>query len=142
VADYGPTLYGNLGYGAVPQLAFQGTYLTVGFITQCIAVLFVDHFPRPKFLSIGVALCVSTLICEAAIVANFVPSTNTHALNAGVAMFMLFLAFYSFFLDGTQFAYIGEIFPTHIRAKGLSVGVATICLMNIIWLQAAPVGLE
>lgn len=59
-----------------------------------------------------------------------------------MAMFILFLAYYSFFLDGTQFSYVGEIFPTHLRAKGLSSGVSTICFVNIIWLQAAPVGLE
>lgn len=124
------------------QLCFQGAYLTVGLIGQTLTIWFVDHYSRPKFLSVGVMLCVSTLICEAAIVANFVPSTNQNALGAGVAMFMLFLAFYSFFLDGTQFSYVGEIFPTHLRAKGLSSGVATICFVNIIWLQAAPVGLE
>jgi MFS family permease len=141
-ADYGPTFYGNLGYGPVAQLSFQGCYLTVGLITQILAIWFVDHYSRPKFMAVGVALCVGTLIGEAAIVANFVPSFEQNALRAGVAMFMLFLAFYSFFLDGTQFAYIGEIFPTHLRAKGLSAGVATICFMNIIWLQATPVGLK
>lgn len=40
--------------------------------------------------------------------------------------------------SGTQFAYIGEIFPTHLRAKGICLGVAMISLANIIWLQAAP----
>lgn len=38
----------------------------------------------------------------------------------------------------TQFAYLGEIFPTHIRAKGVGLGVAMISLMNVIWLQATP----
>lgn len=39
---------------------------------------------------------------------------------------------------GTQFAYLGELFPTHLRAKGVSLGVAVISLTNIMWLQAAP----
>jgi MFS family permease len=39
---------------------------------------------------------------------------------------------------GTQFSYLGEIFPTHLRAKGVCLGVAMISFMNIIWLQAAP----
>ena len=39
---------------------------------------------------------------------------------------------------GTQFSYLGEIFPTHLRAKGVCLGVAMISLMNIIWLQSAP----
>jgi hypothetical protein len=33
---------------------------------------------------------------------------------------------------------LGEIFPTHLRAKGVSLGVAMISFTNIIWLQAAP----
>ena len=41
-------------------------------------------------------------------------------------------------LDGTQFSYLGEIFPTHLRAKGVCLGVSMISLMNIIWLQSAP----
>lgn len=38
-----------------------------------------------------------------------------------------------------QFCSLGEIFPTHIRAKGVVVGVATICGINILWLQVAPI---
>lgn len=39
---------------------------------------------------------------------------------------------------GTQFAYLGELFPNHIRAKGICLGVSMISLLNIIWLQSAP----
>jgi hypothetical protein len=111
-------------------------------ITQIMTVFVVDSYSRPKFLALGVVCCMSTLIGEAIVVANYVPSTNENALRAGVAMLMLFLAFYSFFLDGTQFSYCGEMFPTHLRAKGMSAAVAMICLVNIVWLQAAPPGLE
>jgi Sugar (and other) transporter len=50
----------------------------------------------------------------------------------------VFQVFYGLCLDGTQFSYLGEIFPTHLRAKGVCLGVAMISLMNIIWLQSAP----
>jgi len=53
-------------------------------------------------------------------------------------MIFVYVVFYEVALDGTQFAYLGELFPTHLRAKGMSLGVAGICLMNIIWLQVAP----
>lgn len=43
---------------------------------------------------------------------------------------------------GVQFTYPGELFPMHLRAKGVCLGIATIALMNIIWLQAAPTALE
>jgi len=37
---------------------------------------------------------------------------------------------------------LGEIFPTHLRAKGVCLGVAMISFMNIIWLQAAPTAFD
>jgi len=83
-------------------------------------------------------MCVACLIVEAALVAEFVPSNNTTALRAAVAMLFVYVVFYSLCLDGTQFSYLGEIFPTHLRAKGVCLGVSMISFMNIIWLQSAP----
>jgi hypothetical protein len=37
---------------------------------------------------------------------------------------------------------LGELFPNHIRAKGICLGVAMISLMNIMWLQAAPTAFQ
>lgn len=106
------------------------------------AVFVVDRFPRQKYMSFGVLGCMLTLIIEAALVANFVPSTNAAALKAAVAMFFIFQVFYGMCLDGTQFAYLGELFPTHLRAKGVCLGVSMISLMNVVWLQAAPTAFE
>lgn len=103
------------------------------------AIFFVDRFPRPKYIAFGVMGCMATLIIEAALVATYLDSTNNAALQACVAMFFIFQVFYGLCLDGTQFSYLGEVFPTHIRAKGLCLGVSMISLMNIVWLQSAPV---
>jgi hypothetical protein len=40
----------------------------------------IDMFPRPKFKAFGTLGLQATLIVEAALVANFVPSTNKSAL--------------------------------------------------------------
>jgi hypothetical protein len=125
-SDYDPIIYGNLGNGPLSQLCFQGGYITMATVAQITSVFFVDYFNRPKFMSIGVAGFMSTLVGEAVIVSRYIGTDNTNALRAGVAMLFCFIKFFSFFLDGTQFSYMGEIFPTHLRAKGLSVGVATI----------------
>lgn len=45
-------------------------------------------------------------------------------------------------MNNVQLSYLGEIFPFHLRAKGISLGVSGICLLNIIWLQAAPTALK
>lgn len=46
------------------------------------------------------------------------------------------------FMNNVQFSYLGEIFPFHLRSKGIALGTSGICLLNIVWLQAAPTALE
>lgn len=138
VNNYGPSIYSQLGFNTELQLMLPALWLTVAWIFNIVPMLFVDRFSRPKYISFGVAGCMLSLIIEAALVANFVPSNNTAALRAAVAMLFIFVVFYSICLDGTQFSYLGEIFPTHLRAKGVCLGVSMISLMNIIWLQSAP----
>lgn len=60
----------------------------------------VDRFNRPKYMAFGVAGCMATLVIEAALVANFVPSNNQAALQAAVAMFFIYQVFYGACLDG------------------------------------------
>lgn len=45
-------------------------------------------------------------------------------------------------LDGGQFVYLSEIFPTHLRAKGISLGMAGLNVINIVWLQVAPTAFQ
>lgn len=161
INNYGPTLYRDLGFSAVKQLLYPAAWLTfaLGKLMLCSSeanlpsslpliisiganvggMLIVDRFSRPKYIAFGVLGCMATLIVEAALVANFVGGTNTAALQACVAMFFVFQVFYGICLDGTQFSYLGEIFPTHLRAKGMCLGMSMISLMNIVWLQSAPV---
>ncbi|KIW49678.1 hypothetical protein PV05_11332 [Exophiala xenobiotica] len=138
INNYGPTLYATLGFSQVKQLLYPAAWLTFALGLNAMAIFLVDLFPRNKYIAFGVLGCMATLIVEAALVANFVPSDNESALQAAVAMFFVFQVFYGLCLDGTQFSYLGEIFPTHLRAKGVSLGVAMISLMNIVWLQSAP----
>lgn len=152
-------MYRNLGFGPVKQLLYPAAWLTLTLGINIMAIWVVDRFPRNKYMSVGVLGCMVTLIIEAALVAEFVPSDNSAALHAAVAMFFIFQIFYGFCLDGesraaysrcrvsnlglgTQFSYLGELFPTHLRAKGVSLGVAMISFTNIIWLQAAPTAFE
>ena len=100
-----------------------------------------DHFPRNKFMAVGVLGCMIVLSVEAGIIANvdrFIAAGNIAGLRAGVAFLFLIELPYDFFLNGMQFIYISEVWPMHLRAKGMSLGVAMISLMNIVWLQSAP----
>ncbi|RFU25689.1 hypothetical protein B7463_g10648, partial [Scytalidium lignicola] len=131
INNYGPTIYEQLGFSKVKQLLYPAAFQTFALGVNVMAMFVIDLFPRNKFISFGVLGCMSSLIVEAALVANFVSSNNSSALQAAVAMLFIFEIFYGFCLDGAQFAYLGEIFPNHLRAKGMCLRVATICLMNI-----------
>jgi hypothetical protein len=92
-------------------------------------------------MSLGVFGCMVVLSIEAAIIAHtptFIANGNMNALRAGVAFLFLIEVPYDFCLNGMQFIYISELWPMHLRAKGMSLGVAMISFMNIIWLQSAP----
>jgi len=89
-------------------------------------------------IACGLWGCMSTLIVEAALVANFVPSDNENALRAAVAMFFVFQIFDTGMLNAPEWAYLGELFPTHIRSKGYCLAISMLALCNIVFTQAAP----
>lgn len=60
----------------------------------------VDRMPRNVMIAVGLWGCMSCLIVEAALVANFVPSNNENALRAAVAMFFVFQVFDTGMLNG------------------------------------------
>lgn len=98
--DYGPTLYANLGFSTVKQLLYPAAWLTLTLGINIMAMATVDLFPRNLYMGFGVLGCMVTLIIEAALVAEFVPSDNQSALLAAVAMLFIFQIFYGFCLDG------------------------------------------
>ncbi len=88
INNYGPSLYSALGYSPVKQLLYPAAWLTFALGINVLAMPVVDRFPRNKYIAFGVLGCMATLIVEAALVANFVPSTNQSALQAAVAMLL------------------------------------------------------
>jgi hypothetical protein len=98
--DYGPTLYKNLGFTVAKQLLYPAAWLTFTLGMNLMTVFIIDRLPRNRLMGIGVIGAECTLIIEAALVANFVPSTNSAALQAAVAMFFIYQIFYSLGCDG------------------------------------------
>jgi hypothetical protein len=114
--DYGPTLYKNLGFSPVKQLLYPAGCLTAALGFNIIGAFVVDIFPRPKFMAVGVFGSQATLVVEAALIANFVPSNNKAALQAAVAMFYIFQVFYGVCNDG-KFAFFPPWQMLHCETK-------------------------
>ncbi|KAL6246965.1 hypothetical protein RBB50_006272 [Rhinocladiella similis] len=142
INNYGTLLYSGLGFDSEQQLHLQAGWLAVSFVCNILAVLVVDRLPRPHLMVIGLVGALCALTAEAAIQAVYLGTTNKSALSAGVAMLYVYVFFYAVFLDGPTFFYLGEIFPNHLRSQGMTAGMASLCLANIIWLQAAPTAFQ
>lgn len=94
--NYGPILYGALGFDADQQLAYQIGWLTLAFGSGCLALIFVEWFPRPKLIAFGIMFCVICLAVEAALVATYatperLADPNPAALRAAVAVSHAFI---------------------------------------------------
>lgn len=163
VNNYGPTIYASLGFDTNKQLLFQIYWCVVGLSTGFLSFFIIDRFPRNKLLAFGVFGCAACLTIVCGLIGRFtspeaLENPNNTALNAVIAFIYILNCFYQLGLgkgttpstscpdsladsltDGVQFCSLGEIFPNHIRAKGVVIGVATITGVNIMWLQVAPI---
>lgn len=97
-----------------------------------------DWTGRKPLLVFGVAGCCVSLILEAAMVSSFAEeATNKAGLRMGVAAAYLFLMVYSIGIDVAGVVFYSELFPNHLRAKGLSLSIAVIALTDLVYLQVA-----
>jgi hypothetical protein len=79
---------------------------------------------------------VLALVAETIILAR---GTNTRAGQAfGVVFFFIHLVFFATFLDATSFTYATEIWPNHLRAKGLSIAMTAFYSGSSILVGASP----
>jgi len=142
ISNYGPSLFAGLGYSTAQTLQFQAGIILVSICGLCISFLVVDRLPRNVILAVGMIAFFISLALEAAMTSLYVGTKNKSGLAAGVAFLYIYIWVYGIFLDGPGYFYANEIFPTHLRAKGATLCVASYSLVNIMWTQVAPVAFE
>lgn len=142
ILDYGVTLYAQLGYEGVDTLILQAGYTVTLCVCSIIAITFVDKVSRRNLIGTGFGLQAICLIIYTALVARFLTGTNKSAQAAAVAFIYLFGCSFELCLDGPEFFYIQEIWPSHLRAKGGAIAFMVYNAINICWLQAAPTAFE
>lgn len=140
--DYGAAIYAELGYGTLDTLLFLSGWVCIAMLAPFVCMLFVDKVSRVHLMTIGFFLCTCTLIVLAALQKSYLGSSNQSALAAAVAMTYLYVFFYVLCMDGPMFFYIGEIWPSQVRAQGFALGIASMCLSNLVWTSAAPAAFE
>ncbi|KAL1887964.1 hypothetical protein Sste5346_009846 [Sporothrix stenoceras] len=134
------SLVAGLGFNSTQSLLLSAGWITLACVGNFTNAFFLDKLGRVKSMMIGMSGCVVFTIIEAAIVANYGGTQNKAALAAGVAMLFGFIIFYGGFVDTTIYVYGSEIFPTHIRAKGMGWCMAIFFLSTLPFLESSAVG--
>ncbi|OAP65620.1 hypothetical protein AYL99_01592 [Fonsecaea erecta] len=137
INNYGVTLYSNVGFSGRQALALTAGWVTVAIPCNMITSLFIDRLGRVRFLLIGFIGVVCVLIGECVTLA-VLEHRSSFSLSC-LAIFFLFghIFFCATCNDATTYIYSSEIFPTHLRAKGLSVSLAGLFLASLTYTQAA-----
>lgn len=99
---------------------------------------YVDRVKRNWLMATGFMGCTVALIIYTALVQKFLGTDNKSGQSAAVAMLFLFVSSFELSLDGPEFFYQAEIWPSHLRAQGFTIFMVVYNGVNICWLQAAP----
>lgn len=107
-----------------PPMCFVGGVLT-------------DIVGRRPVILVGVTGCCICLIVEACAVKYFTPERQGLG-KLGVAALYLFNGFYNPSMDDAANIYYAEVFPNHIRGKGVALTNLVLALADLVYLQVTP----
>lgn len=140
--DYSPTVYGLLGYDAELQILYSAGWLTLNFGANFISQFTIDLLPRNRYMPIGLTGCLFCLTLQAGLIAQYLHADppNVAALKAATFAVFFFSVWFGIFCDGPMFLYLTEIYPNHLRSKGVNLGLATHAAANVLWTTPAATG--
>ncbi|KAK2801045.1 hypothetical protein FQN51_005609 [Onygenales sp. PD_10] len=138
INNYGPLLYGSLGFDTSKQLLIASCWITLALVGNCFNALTLDRIGRVRALQIGWIGDLVALIGECVALSNYQQTGSQQAAIASVAFLFVHIFFFSFNVDATSYVYVGEIFPTHIRAKGMAASISGYFLSLLIYLESGP----
>ncbi|KAJ6187287.1 general substrate transporter [Penicillium mononematosum] len=136
--NYGPIFYAALGFQKRDQLILAGGRDVVAFLGNMTGAFLMDNFGRRRLLLTGFGGCLINLCIFAAMVAEVQKEPRIGLVGVGMTALFTFLVFYAFGVDAATYVYAGEIFPGHIRSKGMALSVIIAALTSLVYLQVTP----
>ncbi|CAK7237143.1 hypothetical protein SCUCBS95973_009861 [Sporothrix curviconia] len=142
INNYNSILYKGLGYGTRQTLVFQCGWITTGLSGNIVGSLIIDYIGRRPLILGGIIGALACLCVETALVATYaspVPEVgaNRSGIGAAVAFLYLFTFSYGVGVDTTLWIFCSEIFPNHLRAKGIAICTLSFCLTGLVYLEVA-----
>ncbi|KAK4942012.1 hypothetical protein LTR10_018193 [Elasticomyces elasticus] len=139
ISNYMVLLLNKLGVTGSTPIMLLAVYNSWAACLNFVNALLIDRIGRIRIITIGISGCICCLILVTALNANFANAGNTNKSGQTAAIFFMFLfvTFYGFGIDVSSYVYCSEIFPTHIRAKGVGWSVSGLFLMTTIYTSIA-----
>ena len=128
-----PILFGQLGFDSVLQLGLSIVWVSLALLGGTFNALIVDRVGRVKLLGIGGYLLAIATSIQCALQKVYLHSDYKPGLNASVAFFFIFIIFYSCSVDTVVYVYNAEIWPTHLRSKGVTFGLGSYFMFGIVY---------
>ncbi|KAK4693657.1 hypothetical protein P7C71_g3784, partial [Lecanoromycetidae sp. Uapishka_2] len=123
--------------GSMPLLIYS-IYVVVAVSVNFLNAAFLDKIGRKRMLLMGLAWTGLCLFAVTLLEWKYVGTANKQGNAAAIFFINLFAFGVGFFLDPTQFVYVAEIFPTTIRAKGLTISLFTYFVATILYTAPGP----
>ncbi|OAG34090.1 hypothetical protein AYO21_11759 [Fonsecaea monophora] len=133
IANFAPQLFAGLGYSNVLQLGLSVVWVTVCAIGTWLSGLLIERLGRVKQLALGGYLCSTCLIIEAVLQKYYIGSSNAAGLKAATAMYFIFVFIFGLLIECPGYTYIVEIWPTHLRSEGATIGFVSFFIMTIVY---------
>lgn len=142
MTNYGVIIYGNLGLTGDIPLLLNACWNSFTMIGNSWTAFSVDRFGRRTYLLLGTVGCIVSLIFLCALSAEYLNTSHLPGLRAAVFFMFFFIFWWSFFMDATQYVYVAEIFPNHLRPQGVALGLSVFYVASEVTLVGAPVALD
>ncbi|KAF3054078.1 hypothetical protein E8E11_011298 [Didymella keratinophila] len=139
INNYGPTFYAALGFDVRQTLFLTAGWVSVSIPFCPIGAFLSDIIGRRPIMLIGIGGCCVCLIVEAAAIRYFERDPTRKDLGAlGVAALFCFNAVYQLGVDVGGNVFYSEVFPNHIRSKGVALANFVLALADLVYLQVKP----
>jgi hypothetical protein len=142
MTNYGVLIYQSLGLTGFIPLLLNALWTSFTIVGNTWTALYIDRFGRRTFLLIGSIGCVVSVIFLCALTAQYLGTDNVAGLRAAVFFVFFYIVWWCFFVDATQYVYLAEIFPNHLRSQGVAFGLSAFYLASEVTLVGAPVALN
>ncbi|KIX02609.1 uncharacterized protein Z518_08551 [Rhinocladiella mackenziei CBS 650.93] len=121
IANFLVLIFTSLGMTGVMPLLLYAVYSTIGTICVFIAIFTVDKIGRRTMFLIGFPGLAVCLLLEGILQWKYLGTDNKGGLAACLVFIYIYIVIFQC-VDGPSFIWMAEIFPTTIRARGISLG--------------------